>query len=443
MQRNIGAFGDPQGSDGFTPRARIRQRKGHRLTAAMAKTQRRPGKYPDGNGLYLIVDAPNRRYWRYRYQWQGRERMAAVGNADVMSLDEARIHHFELRAMVRAGIDPLAKRDLERDTRDVAPAAPATETTTFRAAAEAHITAHEAGWKNSKHRQQWRNTLDHACKLIGNVPVADIDTNHVLKVLQPIWRGTPETANRLRGRIAQVIDFAAARGWRARGPNPASWAGHLEHMFPATRKLQPTEPHPALEWREAPAFMSQVREQPGMGALALQFAILTAARSGEVRGARWDEIDLTTGTWTIPGGRLGRMKGTNPPPHRVPLSKPALMILLRLAQVRDGSGLIFFGIKRGALLSDMTLTAVLRRMGRDDISVHGFRSTFRDWAADNGKPADAAERALAHVIGNKVRAAYERTDLFDIRRTLMNEWASFLAQASANQTVPHPVAKAA
>jgi integrase len=417
---------------GFLARPRIRERVGNRLTANAVALALTPGNYADGNGLWLVVDAPERRYWHFRYQWQGRQRSMSLGSADKIVLDVARKMHTQARSLVARGVDPLAER---RSGVTVATPSPVYDPVSpnFATVVEEYLAAHDPGWKHPKHRQQWRNTLAALYPAIGEVPIADLATSHVLRVLTPVWQTKPETASRLRGRIEAVIDYAAARGWRERGPNPATWRGHLKHLLASPDKLRQTEPHPALDWPRVPDFMAGLRTQTGMGALALQFAILTAARSGEVRGAMWDEIDLTTGTWTIPAKRMkaGRQ-------HRVPLSCPALMILLKLAEVRDGSGLIFFGVKRGVPLSDMTLTAVVRRMGRDDLTVHGFRSTFRDWCADNGKPADAAERALAHVIGNKTRGAYERTDLLDVRRPLMNEWAAFLARPAGEIVTLRP-----
>jgi integrase len=423
-------------SSEFAARSRIRQRVANRLTVNAVRHAHKPGKYADGNGLWLIVEATERRYWHFRYQWQGRQRSMSFGSVDQIGLPEARTLHAQARALVARGVDPLAQRKAGVPISVPSPvidlAAPS-----FAFAVDEYLAAHEAGWKNPKHRQQWRNTLTALYPAIGDVPIATLDTSHVLQVLQPIWQATPESASRLRGRVEAVIDYASVRGWRERGPNPAAWRGHLKHALPAKAKLRPTEPHPALPWREAPAFMACLREQAGMGALALQFAILTAARSGEVRGARWEEIDLTHGVWTVPPRRDNGTGMKNGKVHRVPLSRPALMILLRLAEIRDGSGLIFFGRERRKLLSDMSLTAVLRRMGRGDITQHGFRSTFRDWAADNGKPADAAERALAHVLGG-TRGAYERTDLLEARQTLMAEWACYLERPAAEvvQMIP-------
>lgn len=413
----------------FQARARIRQRAGCRLTPKVVRQTRSPGKYADGNGLWLVIDAPGRRYWHYRYQWQGRQRSMSFGSADQISLEEARALHAQARVLVARGIDPLAER--RGDGAAATGASPAYDLASpnFATAAQEYLEAHEAGWKHPKHRQQWQNTLAALYPAIGDVSVRGIDTSHVLKVLKPIWEVKPETASRLRGRIEAVLDYATVRGWRERGPNPAQWGGHLEYALAPKAKIRPSQPHPALPWHEAPAFMVALREQAGMGALALEFAILTAARSGEVRGARWEEIDLARHIWTVPATRMKAAKE-----HRVPLSRPAQSVLARLAEVKDGSGLIFFGRERGKPLSDMSLTAVLRRMGRHDLTAHGFRSTFRDWVADNGKPADAAERSLAHIVGG-TRGAYERTDLLDVRRTLMSEWAAYLEQQPAAKVV--------
>ena len=407
----------------FVARPRIRQRAGHRLTPTAVKRANRPGqKLADGNGLWLIVEATDRRYWQYRYQWQGRTKSMSFGAVERVGLAQARALHAECRLLVERGVDPQERRRAAVEILQPPPLPPAPETFAF--AAHEYLAVHAAGWKHPKHRQQWHNTLTTTYPLIGDIPIRSIDTSHVLSVLNPIWTLKPETASRLRGRIECVIDYATVRGWRERGPNPAAWNGHLEHALAPKGKLRPTVPHPALDWREMPEFMAALRGEAGMGATALRFLILTAARSGEVRGARWDELDLTTGIWTIPAARMKAARE-----HRVPLSCPALMILLRLAEVKDGSGLIFFGRARGKPLSDMTLTACMRRMGRGDLTAHGFRSSFRDWVADNGKPADAAERALAHVIGNKTRGAYERTDLLDVRRKLMADWAAYLGRA--------------
>ena len=244
----------------------------------------------------------------------------------------------------------------------------------FGTVAADYIAAHEAGWRNAKHREQWHSTIaTYVDPIIGKLAINAVGTNDVLKVLQPIWTTKPETASRVRGRVETILSYATVRGWRE-GPDPAVWRGHLQLMLPATGKIHRVVHLAALDWREAPAFITELRQRDGFGTRALEFAILTAARSGEVRGARWSEIDLDCATWVLPASRMKAGKS-----HRVPLSRPALLILLEMAKLKDGSGLVFPGMKRGEPLSDMSLTAVLRRMGRGELTAHGFRSTFRDW----------------------------------------------------------------
>jgi integrase len=394
-----------------------------KFTQADMRRMRTPGKYNDGQGLILHVITKDRRNWFLRYMRAGKERMMGLGSADVVSLDDAREKAQAARKLLAASIDPIDSRRAEHQAIQAQQAAKVT----FAVAAAHYIAAHEAGWRNPKHRQQWRNTLTaYVEPIIGAVPVADVDANMVLRVLQPIWNVKPETASRVRSRVEMVLDYATARGWRT-GSNPAIWRGNLKLMLPGRAKVRAVKHHAALDWREAPAFMAELRERDGMGAAALVFAILTAARSGEVRGARWTEIDIEHAVWTVPAAR---MEGGRE--HRVPLSASALVILAGQRKLRDDSGLVFHGHRHGTPMSDMTLTAVLRRMGRGDLTQHGFRSTFRDWVADCGKyPADIAEAALAHTTGDKTVVAYKRTDLFDPRRKLMADWAAFLARPAA------------
>jgi integrase len=260
------------------------------------------------------------------------------------------------------------------------------------------------------------------------MPVENIGTEHVLACLRPIWAEIPETASRVRSRIELVLDYAAALGWRT-GVNPAMWRGGLKALLPAKGKLRTTRHYAALGWRDAPSLVQRLLSQPGgMGTLALAFLILTAARSGEARGATWSEIDLVTATWTIPAERMKAGRE-----HRVPLSGPAIDLLRMLAMVRTASPLVFFGVgSDGRPVADVTLKDVLRRLGHGDVTVHGMRSTFRDWCADNGRPWDLAEAALAHLPASKVVQAYQRSDMLEQRRGLMAEWASFLTRPSAN-----------
>ena len=344
------------------------------LSALDVKRLREPGRYVDGDGLLLHVVTKDRRNWTYRYIGEhGRERWMGLGSANNVSLAEAREAAQEARKLRRQGIDPIDHRRNQKQAAQVEAAAK----TTFADAAEAYITAHAAGWRQARHPKQWRGSLArHAFPVIGAMAVGEIDANAVLRVLQPIWHTKTETASRIRSRIELVLDYATVRGWRS-GPNPAIWRGNLKLVLPPEGNVHKVKHYAALDWREAPAFMAKLRTRGGMGAAALRFAILTAARSGEVRGARWEEIDMERAIWIIPAGR---MKGGRE--HRVPLSPAALDVLAREQQFADGSGLVFLGQRHGVMMSDMTLSAVLRRMGHGDLTVHGCRSTFRDWAAE-------------------------------------------------------------
>jgi integrase len=296
------------------------------------------------------------------------------------------------------------------------------------------IEKNRAGWRNAKHRQQWENTLaTYVYPTLGELPVSAIDTGLVVQVLDPIWTEKPETASRVRGRIEAVLDAATVRGFR-QGPNPAQWKGSLAHVLPAPAKVRKVEHHAALPFDQMPAFLAALRGRPGMAARALEFAILSASRTGEVLGARWGEIDLAAKVWTVPADRMKAGRE-----HRVPLSSPALAVLETvqpLALMRDGKpdpvAPVFPGLRRALPLSNMSLLMVLRRMERDDLTAHGFRSTFSDWAAERtAYPREAVEMALAHTINNKVEAAYRRGDLFDKRCRLMDDWARFCSSSIA------------
>jgi integrase len=300
---------------------------------------------------------------------------------------------------------------------------------TFRAVTNAYLAAHEAGWRNPKHRAQWRATLKtYVFPHFGELPVADVNTGHVMAALEPIWREKAETASRLRGRIEAVLDYAAARGWRT-GENPARWRGHIANLLPRRSKIARVEHHAALPWQDISAFLIDLRSRDGLGARALEFAILTAARTGEVLGARWSEINLDEAVWTVPAKRMKAGQE-----HRVPLSDAALAIVrallpLRPADDAEGKAFVFPGARRSRPLSGMAMLMLLRRMGRADLTAHGFRSTFRDWAAEcTGYAREVAEAALAHTLRDKVEAAYRRGDLFEKRRRLMDDWAAFCAR---------------
>jgi integrase len=334
--------------------------------------------------------------------------------------------------MVKAKVDPLDQREQAKQAASDAAQASLRqklEAQSFAQVAEQYIAAHAPGWRGARSLDSWQQSLRaHAYPVIGIIAIADIQLADVLKVLQPIWTTIPESASRIRGRIELILDYAAAMGWRS-GPNPALWRGGLKPLLPHTSKIRATVPQPALGWHDAPAFMAKLQTVDSIHAMALQVVILTAARSGEVRGMVWPEVNFDTATWTIPASRMKAGKE-----HRVPLNEPALDLLRRLWSIRSAD-LVFPSRRGGVPLRDHTLNRVIRRLGYDHAVAHGFRSTFRDWASDTGKPADAAEAALAHLPASKVIAAYARSDLLEVRRGLMNQWAAYLTQPPA-QVIP-------
>lgn len=386
------------------------------LTARQVETRKTAGLFADGGGLYLQITAGGAKSWIFRYQRAGRRRDMGLGSADLFTLAEARQKALAARRMVAEGIDPIDARHAERQAK----ALDAAKAMTFKAAALAYIAAHRAGWKNPVHAKQWPSTLEtYVYPLFGSLPVGAVDTALVTKAIEPIWTEKPETASRVRGRIESVLDWATARGYRT-GENPARWKGHLQNLLPKKSKVRRVEHHAALPYAEIGAFMTELREQPGTAARALEFAILTAARTGEVIGARWDEFDLAERVWTIPAERMKAGKE-----HRVPLSDAALAIVEEMGAIRSGE-FVFPGGKPGRPLSNMALLMTLRRMKRDDLTAHGFRSTFRDWISEKTNfPSEVAEMALAHTVADKVEAAYRRGDLFQKRRQLAEAWAKF------------------
>ena len=374
-------------------------------------------------GLALQVQPSGARSWLLRLSLAGKRREMGLGGFPDVTLADARRRAREERERADNGIDPIAARRAA----SALLRAELAKAFTFKAAALAYIDAHEPGWRNAKHAQQWRNTLASTYPLIGSELVRDVSLPHVLPILEPIWKSRTETASRLRGRIESVLDWAAARGYRD-GLNPARWKGHLDHLLPAPSKIAKAGHHAAVPVAEVGAFMKALRAQPGVGARALEFLVLTAARSGEVRGATWAEFDLDAGTWTIPAERMKAGKE-----HRVPLSKAALQLLRD--QPRMAGNDLVFSAPRGGKLSDMTLVAVTRRMGVAAVP-HGFRSTFRDWCSERTNyPRDVAEMALAHAIGDKVEAAYRRGDLFNKRVKMMSDWAAFCSRSESKSPV--------
>lgn len=387
-----------------------------KLTSLEVSKKTKPGYHSDGAGLYLQVSAAGAKSWLFRFTIAGKKRWMGLGPFHTVTLAEARLKARECRHALLNGHDPLEQK---RST-VLAAALERARMMTFEQCASAYIATHRATWRNPKHGGQWVSTLaTYAGPVIGELPVAEVDTAMVVKVLQPIWHTKTETAVRLRGRIEKILDWAATREYRA-GDNPARWRGHLENLLADPNKIAPVEHHPALPWHAVGAFMSDLRKCPGIAPRALEFLILTNLRSNSVRGTRWDEMDFDAKVWKVPGGR---MKGGKE--FRAPLSSAALALLNTIPRTDE---LVFPGRKAGSPQSDMTLTAVLKRMKRDDISVHGFRSTFRDWASEsvaNSFPHEVIEQAMSHTLADKVEAAYRRGDLLAKRALLMQAWADY------------------
>ena len=391
-------------------------KKAIELSALEVNRLAEPGLHFVGGvaGLILHVSETKARSWILRATVGGKRRDIGLGGFPDVTLAGAKEAARITRENIKNGIDPVEERRAKRS----ALAAAIASAMTFSEASSKYIDAHEAGWKNSKHAAQWRSTLQtYAYPVIGNIAVSTIETAHVMRVLEPIWTTKTETASRLRGRIESVLAWATVRGFR-KGDNPARWRGHLEKLLPMPSKVAKVEHHAALPYNEIGNFIVKLRNLDGMGARALEFAILTAARSNEVRGATWAEIDLGAGIWTIPASRMKAEKE-----HRIPLSDTAIK-LLKQVQKMGGAELVFPSAK-GVKLSDMTMTAVLRRMGVD-VTAHGFRSTFRDWAGETtAYQREVIEHALAHQLKDKAEAAYARGSLFDKRRRLMADWAKY------------------
>lgn len=390
----------------------------------LAVKNARAGRHADGNGLHLLVKESGARSWVYRFMLNGKSRDIGLGAAGPggITLADARDAATALRLQVKAGVDPLEQR--QRIAAEALAAAQAAQIAgiTFKSVAETYITANEGGWRNDKHRQQWRNTLaTYVYPVIGELPVANVATAHVLQILEPIWKEKAETASRVRGRMETILDAAKARGYRE-GENPARWRGHIAQILPARSRLQRGH-HKAMPYDAIPEFVGKLRARNAMAALALEFTILTGARSGEVIGATRAEVDIDKATWTIPAGRMKAGKE-----HRVPLSPRALEILKATEAFSDDW---LFPAAKGGKLSGMAMSMLLRRMNLD-VTVHGFRSSFRDWAAERTSYAhEVAEMALAHTIENKVERAYRRGDLFEKRRKLMADWATYCASKGA------------
>ncbi len=376
----------------------------------------KPGKYSDGGNLYLIASPTGARKWVLRFTWRGKAKEMGLGSATTVDLADARDRATAARRKVAQGINPI--EDRKRDN----------GIPTFGEMADSVREALSAGFRNEKHKAQWKSTLETYAAPLRARPVDSIATDDVLAVLKPIWTEKAETASRLRGRIEKVLDAAKAKGFRD-GENPARWRGHLDHLLPKPSKLSRGH-HAAMAYEDVSAFVSQLRERDATAALALEFCILTAARSGEVLGARWSEIDLDKKIWTVPANRMKAGRE-----HRVPLSGRAVSIIKQLAKLRAG-GFVFPGQARNKPLSNMAMEMMLRRMKIEGATVHGFRSSFRDWAGNvSSFPREVTETALAHVIGDKAEQAYRRSDALDKRRKLMEAWAAYCEPKGSSNVV--------
>lgn len=384
-----------------------------KLSARAVATLTKPGRHGDGAGLYLSISKDGRKRWVYLYTRAGRLREMGLGGAPEVPLAEARQARDRAAAVLRSGADPIGLRRAEKAASRGIP--------TFGDLADEVIAAKEAEWRNEKHREQWKMTLREYAAPLRNRPVNEIETDDVLSVLRPLWSTRPETAARLRGRIEHVLDAARAKGFRE-GPNPALWRGHLDKLLPKQSKVERGH-HAAMPYADVPAFLANVRKRDAVAALAIEFTVLTAARTGEVLGALWDEVDLDESVWTIPAARMkaGRQ-------HRVPLSPAAVAILKKMNRIRTGD-FVFPGRKAGRPLSNMSMEMILRRMNVEDATMHGFRSAFRDWVGNETEfQRELAEAALAHVVGDAVEQAYRRGDALEKRKKLMDAWATYCVQ---------------
>jgi integrase len=382
------------------------------LTARKVETAK-AGKYSDGGNLYLIVSPSGARKWVLRFTWRGKAREMGLGSANGVTLADAREAAASARRLISQGIDPIAARKR------------AGGVPTFGEMANDVRETLSVGFRNENHKAQWKSTLATYAGPLSPKPVDTVTTDDVLAVLKPIWQAKAETASRLRGRIEKVLDAAKAKGFR-NGENPARWRGHLDHLLPKPSKMERGH-HAAMPYEDVSGFMGELRQREAMAARALEFCILTAARSGEVLGLRWSEIDLDKALWTVPAERMkaGRV-------HRVPLCGRAVVILKLLAETATGE-FVFAGYKPGKPLSNMAMEMMLRRMKIDSATVHGFRSSFRDWAGNvSSFPREVVETALAHVIGDKAEQAYRRSDALEKRRRLMDAWESYCQPRPGN-----------
>ncbi|MEY9525609.1 integrase [Bradyrhizobium japonicum] len=376
-----------------------------KLTARKVETAK-PGKYGDGGNLYLIVSATGSRKWVLRFTWRGHAKEMGLGSASTVPLADAREKAASARRKIAQGLNPIDERKRDGGI------------PTFGEVADDVREALSAGFRNEKHKAQWKSTLENYAAPLRAKPVDTIATNDILAVLKPIWASKAETASRVRGRIEKVLDAAKAKGFR-NGENPARWRGHLDHLLPRPLKLARGH-HAAMPYEDVAEFITKLREREASAALALELCILTAARSGEILGMQWTEIDFDKKIWTVPANRMKAGRE-----HRVPLSARAIAILRKLEKLKL-SEFVLAGQQRNKPLSNMAMEMILRRMKIEDATVHGFRSSFRDWAGNvSNFPREITETALAHVIGDKAEQAYRRSDALEKRRKLMDAWAAY------------------
>ena len=385
------------------------------LTARKVKTAK-PGKYSDGGNLYLIVSETGARKWVLRFTWRGRAKEMGLGSAASVPLADAREKAARARRKIAQGLNPIDERKRDGGI------------PTFGEMADDVREALSAGFRNEKHKAQWKSTLETYAAPLRAKPVDTIATDDVLAVLKPIWTTKAETASRVRGRIEKVLDAAKAKGFR-QGENPARWRGHLDHLLPRTSKLARGH-HAAMPYEDVAAFTAKLRKREATSALALEMCILTAARTGEILGMRWPEIDLDKKIWTVPANRMKAGRE-----HRIPLSPRTVAILRKLEKMKAGE-FVFPGQARNKPLSSMAMEMVLRRMKLQDATVHGFRSSFRDWAGNvSNFPREITETALAHVIGDKAEQAYRRSDALEKRRKLMDAWSAYCEPKTSTNVV--------
>ena len=379
----------------------------HKLTTRKVMSVKTPGRLSDGRGLYLRVKTTGRKSWVYMWNKDHRRREMGLGAYPDVSLALAREKAQNARELIARDKDPINEKKKA-------------VIKTFGEAADHLVQTLQADWSNEKSRQQWIRTVSHYCKPIRNIPVRNIDTDDVLRVLKPIWTEKEETARRLRARIERVLDYASAHDWRS-GENPARWKGHLKDILPKRDKLK-RKNFSAMPYEKIPTFMAELKKEEGMASLALQMTIHTASRTNETLGAKWSEVNLKTKLWTIPAERMkGKIE------HVVPLT-PAVIRVLEFVRMFQSSDYVFPGAREGRPLSNMSMNMLLRRMGVENVTVHGFRSSFRDWCGDQTQyPREIAEAALAHKVGNKVEQAYRRRSAIEKRRQLMRDWSGYCA----------------